>query len=122
MSDPAPFTVRREDPRFDLRLRLVLERDDPFTGKLHSEDTVTENVSLGGALVPTQLGVLKGETVRLRLVDEALELRATVVGLRAGRDGALLRLKFESLSRDAMAAVLRRQGVDPHVADVRFAP
>jgi PilZ domain-containing protein len=77
---------RRRDPRVDVFLTLRIKRQDGAGGPAE-EKTVTENVSAGGARVPTTLAVSKGEVVTIEEASGAFRARAQIRNVFIGRDG-----------------------------------
>jgi len=111
--DPKPFQVRRLTPRYDLMATVVIYRDDPWTGAVQTETTITDNLSRGGALVRTTLPIMKGERIEISTPEADLHTAAEVVGLRIGKDN-IPRLGLRFLDEDAgqqVAHVFKRNGV-----------
>jgi len=86
--DPKP-AERRQFPRFEVRLRITLERAEAPGGEPRSEVTVAENLSKWGALVRTALPVARGETVLVAESADRYRSRAEIRNVAIGPDGAV---------------------------------
>lgn len=105
-------TDQRQAPRYDLVINIRLVRSDRGTGA-REELTVTENIGLGGARVPTSLPIVKGETVTVEEVKRAFRVRAEVLNVSVGRDNIpRLNLKFvDPEAASTMRQVLQHFGI-----------
>jgi len=113
-SDPKPaFAVKREAPRFSLTLNVKLRRMDPWGGGPVEELTVTEDISEGGAKVPTSMPITKGEIVDLEQVGGPLVARAVVQCVGIGPDNVpRLSLEFlETTAAEHVKQILRSAGI-----------
>jgi hypothetical protein len=85
----------RRQTRFFIPEPLTLEILTPEGSISQSENTVTENISIGGAAVFTSLMVNVGEFVRITSDRYAIKIISVVRGRRIGPDGiARLHLEF----------------------------
>lgn len=80
----APPSERRRHERLQLFVNLRLRRGGP--GGVMDEQTVTENVSRGGARVFTTLPVAKGETLTVTDLEETVSAEAVVRNVYVGSD------------------------------------
>jgi hypothetical protein len=80
----APPGERRRHERLQLFVNLRLKR--PHNSGVMEEQTVTENVSRGGARVFTTLPVVKGETLTVTDLDDTVAAEAFVRNVYAGQD------------------------------------
>lgn len=80
----APPGERRRHERLQLFVNLRLKR--PGVSGVMEEQTVTENVSRGGARVFTTLPVAKGETLSVTDLDATVAAEAVVRNVFAGQD------------------------------------
>jgi hypothetical protein len=123
---PSDRIQTRQHPRYELKLNVRLRRMETSVGP-SEEWTVTEDLGPGGALVPTGLPIMKGETVSIETEDGAFKTRASVQNLTIGRDNVpRLSLSFLDPGADAAASeVLRQNGfvipgnAKPHAATPR---
>lgn len=85
-SDSLPVpTERRYFKRLDVSLNLRLKRTDGAAAQ--EEQTVTENLGRGGALVRTGMGVGKGELLVVEDPGGAFSTRAEIRNVFIGKDG-----------------------------------
>lgn len=84
----------RKHTRFSIPEALILEMLDENGDVIASEETVTENVSLGGAAVFTSFNVDPGSFLRVRSERHKLTIISIVRGKRMGADG-IMRLHLE---------------------------
>jgi hypothetical protein len=75
---------RRHLPRYDVFMNLRLGRLPANGGQ--SECTVTENLSVEGARVPTSFSVAPGETVTIAEMDGDFQTQAVTCGSYVGND------------------------------------
>jgi hypothetical protein len=86
---------RRSAPRYPLFLNLRLQRLEAIGDSV--ERTVTENLGLAGACVPTSLPIAKGENVLIEEVDGDFSSQAQVCGVHIGMDNVpRLHLSFQT--------------------------
>jgi len=86
---------RRRAPRYALFLNLRLRRLEAAGPS--EERTVTENLGLHGACVPTSLPIARDETVSVEELDGSFVSRARVLGVHIGADNVpRLHLLFET--------------------------
>jgi len=90
--DPKP-EERRAHPRYEVRLRVTLERPSTADGSPATEETAAENLSRWGALVRTALPVAKGEMVLVSEREGRYRSRAEIRNVSIGADG-LVRLNL----------------------------
>lgn len=109
---PTDQVAQRRHPRYDLTLNVRLRRLDGGPGP-KEEWTVTENLSLGGALVRTGLPVMKGDTIGFETADGLLKTRAAVRNLAIGKDNVprLAMMFVDPTAADGAREVLKRNGV-----------
>jgi hypothetical protein len=93
---PAP-RPRRSHARLGARVAVVISRSGADGAPGESEQTLTENISPGGARVATRLESIRaGEVVTLREAASAFQTRARVANVWRGADGQKhLNLEFE---------------------------
>ncbi len=86
---------RREFDRFAIALDVRLSRLPSWRNEsVQTENTVTEVIAKGGALVSSRMAVEKGETLKFE-IPGAFQSRAEVMYLSGGAGGALrLGLRF----------------------------
>ena len=77
----------RRETRLDLPVEVTLEAFDRHGNVTMSEQTVTENISRKGALVPTTLLIAPDSTVRLTNAERQISLNAVVRARRVGQNG-----------------------------------
>lgn len=85
--------------RLQMAVEVLIEVIDERGAVLAHEQTVTENLSRGGAAVWTTLPVERGRFVRMRSVGTPLTIMAAVRSNRAGADG-IARLHLEFIDRE----------------------
>jgi hypothetical protein len=83
--DPHP-EERRRFPRFEVRLRVTVERPD---GGHSVEEALAENLSKWGAQVRTALPVSRGEMVKVSESKGRYDSRAEIRNVNIGSDGAV---------------------------------
>jgi hypothetical protein len=104
---------RRANPRYDLAVQLKLTRPDPVPFGPKQEQTLTRNLSAGGAMVLTSLPLTRNEIVFVEDLQGILRTRAEVRGLFIGKDN-LPRLNLQFLdpeAADAARALLRQNAI-----------
>jgi hypothetical protein len=114
-SEPQPPGERRRNERLQLFVDLRLRR----TGMAGSteEQTVTENLSRGGARVFTTLSVARGETLTVCDLDGRVAVDAVVRNVYVGPDRVTrLNLQFPDLR--AFERLLQAAGTPPLPPDV----
>jgi hypothetical protein len=85
---------RREFDRFAIALDVRLSRLPSWRNdKAQTEDTVTEVIAKGGALVSSRMAVEKGETLQFE-IKGAFQSRAEVMYLSGGGGALRLGLRF----------------------------
>jgi hypothetical protein len=85
---------RREFDRFAVELKVRLARLPSWRNEsAQSEDTVTEVIAKGGALVRSRMAVEKGETIQFE-VPAAFKSRAEVMYVAGGPGALRLGLRF----------------------------
>jgi hypothetical protein len=88
---------RREFDRFAIALNVRLSRLPSWRNdRVQSEDTVTEVIAKGGALVRSRLAVEKGETLQFEIAP-AFKSRAEVMYVSGGGGSVRLGLRFLDL-------------------------
>jgi hypothetical protein len=92
-----PSDLRRQT-RFHIPESLLLELMDEKGEISGSETTVTENISLGGAAVFTQLDLAPGTFVRVTSERHNVKIISVVRGKHVGQDG-ITRLHLEFIDR-----------------------
>jgi hypothetical protein len=83
----ASLSDKREESRLDLPIEVTLEAFDRSGNVTMREQTVTENISRKGALVPTTLLIPPDSTVRLTNAERRISLNAVVRARRVGQNG-----------------------------------
>ena len=83
----ARHTDIRRETRLDLPVEVTLEAFDRQGNVTMREQTVTENISRKGALVPTTLLIPPDSTVRLTNAERQISLNAVVRARRVGQNG-----------------------------------
>jgi PilZ domain len=107
---PTPTGERRRQERLQLFVNLRLRRQG-VSGALE-EQTVTENVSRGGARVFTTLPVSSGETVTVTDLDGKVAAEAIVRHVYAGPD-RVRRLNLQFLDQAGFDRLLDAAGAPP---------
>jgi hypothetical protein len=104
---------RRAHPRYDLAVQLKLTRPEPVAFGAPSEETVTRNVSTGGAMVLTTLPVCRNDIVLVEDLQGFLRSRAEVRGVFIGKDNIpRLNLRFlDPHAEEGVRAVLRQNAI-----------
>jgi hypothetical protein len=105
-----PGSERRRQERLQLFVNLRLRRAD-VTGRLE-EQTVTENVSRGGARVFTTLPVARGETVTVSDLEDKVAADALVRNVYAAPDH-VTRLNLQFPDPAAFERLLQAAGFPP---------
>lgn len=109
-SDPPPAPRdRRHYTRLDVFVNLKVRRVDESGRTLQEEQTVTENLSKGGARVMTTLPVSKGEVVAVEAMGATFRTRAEIRNLYIGKDG-IPRLNLRFLDGPAPDALISAGG------------
>jgi hypothetical protein len=93
-----PSPDHREYTRHNMAVDILLETLDENSAVAQSENTVTENISVRGAMLFTSLDISKGRFVRLTSEQYNLTLFATVRSCAKGADG-FRRLHVEFIDR-----------------------
>lgn len=88
----------RKQTRFSIPETLTLRRVDEVGNTIESEETVTENISVGGAAVMTSLSVEPGTFLRVTSERFNVTILSVVRGSRLGDDG-IPRLHLEFIDR-----------------------
>jgi len=101
---------RRKQKRTDVFVNLRLLVVDPSGRTLKEEQTVTENLSRGGARVMTSLPLAKGEKVVVEDLSRSFRATAEIASLFIGKDG-VPRLNLHFLNGGAPAGLLAAAGV-----------
>jgi hypothetical protein len=83
----ARHTDLRRETRLDLPVEVTLEAFDRHGNVTAREQTVTENISRKGALVPTTLMLPPDSMVRLTNAERQISLNAVVRARRVGQNG-----------------------------------
>lgn len=110
-SKTGPAVDRRRDERLQLFVNLRLRRR-PGGGRSVEEQTVTEDVSRGGARVFTTLTVSRGEALTVSDLADRVSTEAVVRNVHVGRDRVTrLNLQFANLAE--FERLLRAAGVPP---------
>lgn len=104
---PPPPKERRGGKRVDVFVNLRLVREN---GSVQTEQTVTENLSRGGARVMTSLPVNKGEIVLVEDPHGAFSLRAEAINAFVGKDG-IPRLNLRFLDADRTGPLIASTGL-----------
>jgi hypothetical protein len=107
---PAPAAERRQHERLQLFVNLRLRRLG--TAGVLEEQTVTENVSRGGARVFTTLPVLDGETITVADLADKVAVEALVCHVYAGPD-RVTRLNLQFPDAAGFARLLQAAGAPP---------
>jgi hypothetical protein len=107
---PTPAAERRVSERLQLFVNLRLRRLAP-SGPLE-EQTVTENVSRGGARVFTTLPVAEGETITVTDLAEKVAVDAIVRHAYAGND-RVTRLNLQFPDAAGFERLLQAAGAPP---------
>lgn len=92
-----PTDVRKQT-RFSIPESLRIERTDANGNVIESENTVTENISLGGAAVFTSMNAEPGTFLRVSSDRFSVTILSVVRGSRVGQDG-ITRLHIEFIDR-----------------------
>jgi hypothetical protein len=114
-SDTSPVTARgerRQDPRYELAVRLKVTRTEPGAGKVE-EQTITTNIGTTGAMVLTTLAVAKGDTLLIEDMESGARTTARVQNVFIGSDN-IPRLNLRFVSPEAteqIRKVLKRSGI-----------
>lgn len=98
VEDPGLPADLRKQTRFFIPEALLLEKVDEAGNVLESENTVTENLSLGGAAVFTTLNAKSGSFLRVTSQRLDITILSIVRGSRVGADG-ITRLHLEFIDR-----------------------
>lgn len=112
-SDPvAAWSEPRKHARFPARALVELRWLEPWSGEDRAETTVTENLSAGGACIPTSLPLSRGDVVEVDEVGGLLATRAVVQNLTVTPDRVpRVHLQFaEDRAAYGALMVLRREG------------
>jgi len=104
---------RRTHPRYDVAVQLKLTRPDPVAFGPASEETVTRNLGIGGAMVLTTLPVCRNDIVLVEDLQGMLRSRAEVRGVFIGKDNIpRLNLRFlDPGAEEGARAVLRQNAI-----------
>jgi len=94
-----PSADHREYTRHNMAVDILLETLDENSVVAQSENTVTENISVRGAMLFTSLDISKGRFVRLTSQQYNLTLFATVRSCAKGADG-IGRIHLEFIDRE----------------------
>jgi PilZ domain-containing protein len=109
-TDPKPAPKeRRQFRRIEVVLALRLRRYDAASGTLQEEQTLTENLSRGGARVQTGMAVSKGEILFVEDPRGAYSARAQIQNLFIGKDG-IPRLNLRFLNGGAPDRLIQAAG------------
>jgi hypothetical protein len=115
-TDPRPAPKeRRRQKRVEVFVNLRLRVVDPAGRTVKEEQTVTENLSRGGARVMTGLPVSKGERVVVEDLAGSFRANAEIANVYIGKDG-VPRLNLHFLNGGAPAALIAAAGLS--TADV----
>ena len=109
-SRTGPDIDRRRDSRLQLFVNLRLRRRG--SGPAQEEQTVTEDVSRGGARVFTTLTVARGEAIVVSDLGDRVSTEAVVRNTYVGRD-RLTRLNLQFPNRAEFERLLQAAGVPP---------
>jgi CheY-like chemotaxis protein len=90
---------RRQSPRFEIALKVRLSWTHPSAGP-REEQTVTANLSKGGALVPSSMPVAKGDMIFFEEADGRFKTRASIQRITIGADN-IPRLSLHFLDAEA---------------------
>ncbi|MFN2501361.1 MAG: PilZ domain-containing protein [Pyrinomonadaceae bacterium] len=88
----------RKQTRFEIPETLILEKLDDLGNVIATEDTVTENISLGGASVFTTFKADAGTFMRVTSPRFNITILSVVRGKRVGEDG-ITRLHLEFIDQ-----------------------
>lgn len=88
----------RRHSRYDIPVELQIDKIARGGDVVQSENTVTENISLGGASLFTSLTLEKGSFVRVSSPQYQTSIKAIVRGTRVGPDG-IPRLHIEFIDQ-----------------------
>jgi hypothetical protein len=99
MLNAFPSPDYREYTRHNMAVDMLLETLDENSVVTESENTVTENISVRGAMLFTSLDISKGRFVRLTSQQYNLTLFAAVRSCAKGADG-IGRLHLEFIDRE----------------------
>lgn len=78
---------RRRQPRYPIPVGVTVAKLDSANEPAETEDTVTENISIGGAAVFSTLVLNVGDIVKVTARQYNLTLSAEVRNVRVGTDG-----------------------------------
>lgn len=109
-AEPPPSGERRRHERLQLFVNLRLRRAG--VAGVMEEQTVTENVSRGGARVFTTLPVRDGETITVTDLDETVAADAVVRNVYAGPD-RVTRLNLQFPDARSFERLLLAAGTPP---------
>jgi hypothetical protein len=112
-SDPRPEPAvreRRQHKRVDVFVNLRLLVRDASGQPVREEQTVTENLSRGGARVMTSLPVAKGGRVAVEDLGRTYRIEAEIANVFVGKDG-VSRLNLHFLDAVAPPALLAAAGL-----------
>lgn len=108
-TDPKPTPKeRRQFTRLDIFVNLKIRRTSGDS--VQEEQTVTENLSRGGARVPTAMDVAKGEILVVEDPQGAFSTRVEVRNVFAGKDG-IPRLNLRFLDGEAPDKLIAATGI-----------
>jgi hypothetical protein len=104
---------RRTDVRYEVAVEVRIVRRPPVAFGAAEERTVTRNLGVGGAMVPTSLPLARGEQVTFEDLSGVLRTEAEVEAVTIGPDNVpRLNLHFlDPAAADAARALLRREGI-----------
>ena len=88
----------RRHSRYDIPVELLIEKLSRSGDVVQSENTVTENISLGGASLFTSMTLERGTFVRVSSPQYQTSIKAIVRGKRVGPDG-IPRLHIEFIDQ-----------------------
>jgi hypothetical protein len=112
-TDPKPAPrERRKLKRLAAFVNLRLRRIDPAGRTIHEEQTVTENVSRGGARVMTSLPAAKGERVVVEDLGRSFQADAEITNVFIGKDG-VSRLNLHFVSGGVPDQLVAAAGLGP---------
>lgn len=86
-SEIARSVSRKRQPRYPIPVDVTIIKFDPTNGPVEEENTVTENISLGGAAVFSALPLKVGDIVKVVTRQYNLTLLAEIRNVRVGTDG-----------------------------------
>ena len=99
MADEAKLEKQlRKQTRYFIPENLIIEKTDEAGNVLFAEETVTENISLGGAAVFSTLSAGAGTILRVVSRRYGLQILSIVRGSRKGADG-ITRLHLEFIDK-----------------------